>query len=485
MRTPSLMRTLLLTIALGTVFEISNAQSQESPAAVPEEAVRDLLARECINLDKDKMLRLITEQLAADLGPPVNPDLLRIMDGVIKRTDFDAIPEEKAVEIIALVHAAFRRGAPLEYLDEVYDVAYATPVTVEQLTTAATALKDFHRSDVPRDIYEEFVYHSIENGWDPAVMPVLTRGLIYGVDRGLSPDKVALIIMLDMKNGELKDKRPEQLVLDAVKLVREKEPAKWRPMSSGERDAVAKQERTAVLERQQREIDESLQERERAFVQAQRELKELREYPAGRSPDVDRDKVNRDLERLIRKLQSDISQYQTKRSTITAELEAARKAVERRESVKDRERQQKRERELARTQRVVSDRGRQHRLDRGRLIASVNRYIGTPYRFGGDSERGIDCSAFTRRVYRGQGVELPRNSREQARVSASVAFTTLRIGDLIFFDTSIQGAISHVGVYLGDGMFAHASSSKGVTRSSIRERYYVKRFVKGGRIFNE
>jgi len=56
-------------------------------------------------------------------------------------------------------------------------------------------------------------------------------------------------------------------------------------------------------------------------------------------------------------------------------------------------------------------------------------------------------------------------------------------GDLVFFDTSITGSISHVGVYLGSGAFAHASSSRGVTKSNVHEKYYLKRFVKANRIF--
>jgi cell wall-associated NlpC family hydrolase len=472
-------------MVLGTALTAVPALSDEQPVHDAEGALRELLDRECMNLDKEKLFTLMRADLGPELAQGLSEDLRKIMEGVVKRTDFDGVPEEKTVELVRLVHDSFRRGAPLEYLDEVYDVAYAVPVTVEQLTAAAYALRDLHRSDVPRDIYEEFVYHSLENGWDPAVLPVLTRGLIYGVTRGLSPDKVALIIMLDMKNGELKGKDPDQLVLDAIKLVREKEPQKWKTQSAAERDLAAKQQQTSQLERKRLEVEDAIEDRERAFVQAQRELKELREYPADRSPEMDRAKLDRDLEQLIRKLQSEITQYQSKRTSIATELEAVRRSVERQESVKDRERQQRRERELSTTQRKVADRGRQGRLDKGRLIASVNQYLGTPYRFGGDSERGIDCSAFTRRVYRGQGIELPRNSREQARVSSSVSFNGLRAGDLVFFDTSIQGTISHVGVYLGDGVFAHASSSKGVTRSSIRERYYVKRFVKGGRIFND
>lgn len=480
----ALIRRTLSALLLVSLWMSTGMDAQETaPAAVSGQELRTLLERECIKLDKEKMETLIRARFAGELEPAPSADLLRIMEGVVKRTDFDEVPEEKAVEIIGLVYDAFRKGAPLEHLDEIFDVAYVNTVSVDQLATAATVLREFHRSAVPQEIFEEFVYHSIEDGWDPAVTPVLARGLIYGVDRGLSPDKVALIIMLDAKNEEMRKKKPEDLVLDAIRLVREKEPKRWKPMSEVEREMAKKRERTVVLEKQQREIDEELQQRERAFIQAQRELKELREYPSETEASIDVDKLNRDLEQLIRRLQQDISQYQNRRTTIAAELATVQKQVERQEAAQDRERHQQRERDLARTQQAVTKRGREGRLDRDRLNAAVNKYLGTPYRFGGDSDRGIDCSAFTRRVYREQGVELPRNSREQARVSASVQFSGLATGDLVFFDTSISGVISHVGVYLGNGIFAHASSSKGVTKSSIRERYYQKRFAKGGRIF--
>jgi cell wall-associated NlpC family hydrolase len=484
MNTYCLSRALSALIILSTLLLSGQGRSQESAGTPVDQTIRDLLDRECINLNKERLYALVTTRFGEELADP-SPDLLRIMEGVIKRTDFDGIPEEKSVEIIGLVHGAFQKGAPLEFLDDVFDVAYARTITVDQLTAAANALRDFHNSAVPQDIYEEFVYHSIEDEWDPRATPVLVRGLIYGVDRGLSPEKVALIIMLDVKNEEMKEKTPEQLVLDAVKLVREKEPQKWKPMTPVERETLAKQARVSVLARQQQEIDADLQQKERAFLQAQRELKELREYPANKAPDIDVEKINQDLELLIRKLQAEIAQHQNRRGGIVAELETARREIDRQQAVRDRKRQQQREQDLVRAQQHITTRGRQGRLDRDRLQAAVNQLLGTPYRFGGDSELGIDCSAFTRRVYRSQGVELPRTSRDQARVGSGVAHSGLRTGDLVFFNTSINGVISHVGVYLGSGVFAHSSSSKGVTKSSIRERYYVKRFVKGGRIFND
>lgn len=476
---PRVVATLIIIAAL-QISEDAFSGPDIDPAA--DASLRNLLERECLHLDRDKVYALLTEEPSLDLDRGIAPDLFRIIEGVIKRTDFDGIPEERTVKIIGLVFQAFRRGAPLETLDDIFDVAYVNEISVDQLFAAAQALKEFHRSDVPQDIFEEFVYHSIENGWDPAVTPVLTRGLIYGVDRGLSPDKVAMIIMLDVKNGELTRKSPDQLVLDAIQLVRSREPGRWRPLSRGERDAAAKRERANELTVRKEQIEQEIRQKERSFHQAERELKELREYPDAPSAGA---RPERDLEEYIRKLRNEIDQAQRRQQTVAEDLEKAKREVERQEAVRDRERQERRERDLAQKHEEVGKKGQQGRLDRRGLVATVDRYLGTPYRFGGDSERGMDCSAFTRRVYRGQGIELPRNSRDQAQVSAAVGYAVVATGDLVFFDTSINGGISHVGVFLGGGVFAHASSSKGVTKSSLKEKYYVKRFVKGGRIFLE
>ena len=458
----------------------------EAPSGAQTGTVlHELLERECLNLNGEKLQALLVTQLGPEVTQGPSPDLLRIMEGVIKRTDFDGIAEEKTAEIIGLVNGAYKKGAPLEFLDEIFDVAYVNTVTVDQLAAAAEALQEFHHSDVPQDIYEEFVYHSIEDGWEPSQLPVYTRGLIYGVERGLSPDKVALVIMLDVRNGEAAKKPANQVVLDALKLVREKEPEKWRPLSKVEREMEERQDQVRSLERRRQELEGAIEENERAMVQAQVQLKELREYPAQSGADIDVEKLNRDLELLLRKLQGEITQYQSRRRNVVTELETTRRDVERRQEVRDSQRRARKERELAQSRQKISSAGRSGRLNQDKLESTVKRYLGTPYRFGGDSERGIDCSAFTRRVYREQGVELPRTSREQARIGSGVAYGSVRPGDLVFFDTSITGGISHVGILLGSNTFAHASSSKGVTKSSLREKYYVKRFVKGGRIFAE
>jgi cell wall-associated NlpC family hydrolase len=112
---------------------------------------------------------------------------------------------------------------------------------------------------------------------------------------------------------------------------------------------------------------------------------------------------------------------------------------------------------------------------------SVEGWLGTPYLMGGTTRAGVDCSGFVREVFReSQKVELPRTSTAQATTGVSVAPSELRNGDIVLFDILERGRVSHVGVYMGDGVFAHASSSRGVTRDQFGAKW-VQRAFRGSR----
>ena len=123
-------------------------------------------------------------------------------------------------------------------------------------------------------------------------------------------------------------------------------------------------------------------------------------------------------------------------------------------------------------------------VDKKTLIDNITDWLGTPYRFGGTSDRAIDCSAFVLTMYKNTtGIRLPRTAREQfASVGVNVKRQELQFGDLIFFHTRRHAYVSHVGIYLGDNLFAHASSKYGVTVSSLESGYYDKRFIGAKRI---
>jgi lipoprotein Spr len=116
-----------------------------------------------------------------------------------------------------------------------------------------------------------------------------------------------------------------------------------------------------------------------------------------------------------------------------------------------------------------------------KLFHFVYDWIGTPYRFGGSSRRGIDCSAFTKELYSQVfNMDIERSSRDIFSMVSPVKRDDLKEGDLVFFKIHSR-RISHVGIYLGNNRFAHASS-KGVAISSLDDAYYRRYFYRGGRM---
>ena len=118
-----------------------------------------------------------------------------------------------------------------------------------------------------------------------------------------------------------------------------------------------------------------------------------------------------------------------------------------------------------------------------KLFQFVYDWVGTPYHFGGDSRRGIDCSGFTKELYsKVFNLTIKRNSRDIFSMVSPVRKDELQEGDLVFFKIHSR-SISHVGIYLGNNRFAHASS-RGVAINSLDDGYYSRYFYKGGRLLD-
>ena len=116
-----------------------------------------------------------------------------------------------------------------------------------------------------------------------------------------------------------------------------------------------------------------------------------------------------------------------------------------------------------------------------RIVQTSMQYIGVPYVFGGTTPSGFDCSGYVRYVFAQSGISLPRMADEQYAVGTPISTSELRAGDLVFFSTYTYG-VSHVGIYLGEGNFINASSSRGVVIDSLGNSYWSSCYIGARRI---
>ena len=120
------------------------------------------------------------------------------------------------------------------------------------------------------------------------------------------------------------------------------------------------------------------------------------------------------------------------------------------------------------------------------LLAQMEKWYGTQYCFGGSTDSCIDCSSFTQVILRDvYNVKIPRNAQQQFDASTKIETENLKEGDLVFFNTvSASMIITHVGVYVCNNKFVHASTSKGVTINDLSEKYFTKAYRGAGRFIN-
>ena len=116
------------------------------------------------------------------------------------------------------------------------------------------------------------------------------------------------------------------------------------------------------------------------------------------------------------------------------------------------------------------------------LETQYRRWRGVPYRLGGNSKAGIDCSGFTQTTFHEQfNQPLPRTTEAQARLGQQVSASELKAGDLVFFRTAVK--VRHVGIYMGGGEFLHASTSRGVMISRLDNPYWQQHYWQARRLY--
>jgi cell wall-associated NlpC family hydrolase len=117
------------------------------------------------------------------------------------------------------------------------------------------------------------------------------------------------------------------------------------------------------------------------------------------------------------------------------------------------------------------------------IVEVAKSYIGTPYRSGGTTRQGLDCSGLTLAIYRKFNIQLPRTSFNQSNFGEQIPRSDLQPADLVFFKTTRRAAVSHVGIYIGRGRFIHASTrNRQVQIDELGDKYFANRFVTARRV---
>jgi len=127
-----------------------------------------------------------------------------------------------------------------------------------------------------------------------------------------------------------------------------------------------------------------------------------------------------------------------------------------------------------------------HHAKAEKIVRNAKQFLNTPYKYGGVTKRGMDCSGLVYTAFQKENIKLPRVSKEMAKLGKNILLKRVKKGDLVFFATGKTRRISHVGLVTnhknGQVFFIHSSTKRGVIISSMNERYYRNTFVKARRV---
>jgi cell wall-associated NlpC family hydrolase len=117
-----------------------------------------------------------------------------------------------------------------------------------------------------------------------------------------------------------------------------------------------------------------------------------------------------------------------------------------------------------------------------KIIRTAKKYLGVPYLYGGEDPTGFDCSGYMQYAFSAHGVTIPRTSGSQSQYGNAVSRSDLEPGDLLFFDTTGNGQVNHVGLYIGDGYFIHASTKRGMEIADLYDGYWLYHYLNARRV---
>jgi cell wall-associated NlpC family hydrolase len=438
--------------------------------AAPARAAQNLLEAVTSALAKDdgftdagrqQVVDAIRERFADYGVKVVRPDGgdLAVVLRMIAEGAMDNAAPERIADVAFAAFQAVGRGAQAEVVEGIGLYGYRKQIPGERIAAWANGYGDLTKNGVPSEVGADLVRNAMEHDWDEATFNIFKWSLVQAAKDQFDVARYAAFMFQRMEEGK---EGPGAITATAVSTFRKAQregsevpipdyhgvftiakepPAPPPPQDAGEKarqeqEEAEKAARAAAEARAKAEADEAAAKAkdERAAARAAKK----KALAAQRAAEKRRKKAERAAKKAA----------ESHAEPSGAPLEGGIAAIW------------------------------------PRLDAAARSYLGTPYVWGGETKKGIDCSGFTKRsYYEGASIGLPRNSRQQWNTGARVDFDKLQEGDLIFFDTMGHG-VSHVGLMVDpkSNRFIHASSSKGVSEADLSQRYFKKRYLGARRV---
>ncbi len=427
----------------------------------------------------------------------LDSEILKNTSAIISAGIFEDGSIDVVSDIAYKAYVAQRNGAPAAYARDLSLIGLSTRITTSQLEKAAKAIRKLMDSQIDPLVTEEFISYGIYNGWNGDTIELTANGLLEGVVSGLQAKQLALTLIISI-DQEISQKSASVIVAEALNYLKafEKQAPEERKrhdfayqnlqnsFAQGLPRNVADEVYYTAIE--DRWTDETIKAVFDGLLKGQKKGLPLEKLATSIFIGLAQAGTAFNPQRVVEKEIQFVASTEKKRSQLIRRDESKYK---RKPTPSDFSQmsylQPKPKPEKPRQPKYFNSTNRTA-VNQPLMWQNVQEYLGppaTPYRWGGTSRSGIDCSGFVRNVYAQQGIYLPRVSRLQFLVGRLVT-GYLQYGDMVFFSKYGPAyRVTHVGIFLGGDKFVHSSASRGVTISSLNKRYYRLRYKGAKRVF--
>lgn len=441
--------------------------------------------------DKTALIFALRDEFGDELfNTIIEAEYLESMKRIIIAGLFEEADTRTIIDLSYKVYKAEKNGAPINLVEEMAISGIARPMTEKQLEFYAKALDKLIKSKIEPSVYEKMISYALERDWSAEIIQALSDGLLSGQKLGLNLHKLALAFMMRINQG-VSDSELSSMVQEEITFLKKHE----------EQNKQVRGRRDVAFQEMQESISNGV---------SQKVAQEL--YLRAIEGNWDKDLINAVFKGVVKARKSGLTTEKvalaiiirieqglgetTPKQMIKEEINYAKEVEKARLALIEKDRQAKLALQALKKYRYQSAlqkakdkqpveqefKSSRSNINISLMSHSIQNLLGVPYRWGGTTRYGFDCSGFVQRLFREQGIYLPRVSRQQYRIGKYVRRNNLKYGDLLFFSKYGDGYITHVGVYIGNGRFAHSCGSKGVTISSLNKHYYRVRYKGAKRI---